>query len=116
MVVTAMERVPRCERCDEPVWRDARADARYCSDACRQAAYRARRKPEAPPDIVDKWFRWYPLDVREVLLAGEDPAGWNRWLVTEIENGNVHLRGGPDGWYLRRCSLGRFMSEAVVDA
>ena len=32
----------RCERCDR-LFAPARRDARYCSDACRQAASRARR-------------------------------------------------------------------------
>jgi hypothetical protein len=40
-------REPRdCARCGERFW-PARSDARYCKDACRQAAYRERRREEA---------------------------------------------------------------------
>lgn len=45
-----------CERCGDPIlkaWsdgeREPRADRRYCSQACRQAAYRDRQAAEAPP-------------------------------------------------------------------
>ena len=32
----------RCQVCYERIDRDARTDAKYCSDACRQAMYRRR--------------------------------------------------------------------------
>ncbi len=32
----------RCGRCDGPLGRSMRTDARYCSSACRQSAYRRR--------------------------------------------------------------------------
>jgi hypothetical protein len=38
----------RCETCGE-AFSSKRADARHCSGACRQAAYRAR-KPAEPDD------------------------------------------------------------------
>jgi hypothetical protein len=35
----------RCERCNGWMPAEVRGDARYCSGACRQAAYRDRRNP-----------------------------------------------------------------------
>jgi hypothetical protein len=40
-------RAPRCLACDGPV---PSARARYCSAACKQRAYRARRPATTPPD------------------------------------------------------------------
>ncbi len=34
---------PRCDYCNLPHRRHRRADARYCGNACRQAAYRTRK-------------------------------------------------------------------------
>lgn len=116
--------------CSQLLWYDRRADARYCDDACKQAAYRARRQPAAVEPvnasaIVGKWFTWYPPDIRELLLQGEDKAGWGKWLATAIlEDGGdivrggpvaagvVQLRGGPDEWCWRDHPLDKFVREA----
>ena len=37
-----------CVRCGARIADEARRDKGYCSDACRQAAYRERRKTRAP--------------------------------------------------------------------
>ena len=34
----------RCQRCKRFMTASVRADAAYCSDACKQAAYRQRRE------------------------------------------------------------------------
>lgn len=109
-----------CLACGEDVRAQLRGrpDARYCSDACKQKAYRARKQASADmPAVVGTWFTWYPPDIRELLLAGRsDPASWSRWLVMEAEGGTVNLRGGPDGWYRCKYRLAGFLAEATAVA
>ena len=49
----------RCKSCHKPVPDDARADALYCSNACRQREYRRRRAAtnalrEAPWSVIKR--------------------------------------------------------------
>jgi hypothetical protein len=56
--------VRHCHNCDERLRRDTRTDSRYCSSACRQAAYRARRARGLPPEAsrtIDNDLRRYDL-------------------------------------------------------
>jgi predicted nucleic acid-binding Zn ribbon protein len=59
-----------CERCGEPLPAGLRAEARYCSKRCRQAASRARLKdgPSSPPPTRAETCVWcggpMPADVR----------------------------------------------------
>lgn len=53
-----------CLNCDRRLRRDTRTDSRYCSPACRQAAYRARRIRGLPPEAsrtIDNDLRRYEL-------------------------------------------------------
>jgi primase-polymerase (primpol)-like protein len=72
----------------------ARADARYCSNACRQAAYRARRRAEqervvaeqaarVPAELTTR-ARWVRYSSRKVPLrtdgrfaSVQDPSSWS---------------------------------------
>ncbi|MEE1813549.1 bifunctional DNA primase/polymerase [Streptomyces sp. SP18ES09] len=82
-----------CERCDGPMPLLARADARYCSPACRQAAYRERRAAEQdrvtseraariPTELTSRarWVRYsgrkVPLRVDGRFATVNDPSSW----------------------------------------
>jgi predicted nucleic acid-binding Zn ribbon protein len=56
----AREASPWCERCGEPLPAGLRAEARYCSKRCRQAASRARLKdrPPSPPPSPAETCAW----------------------------------------------------------
>lgn len=79
-------RRPRCERCPAPLPVRARADARYCSAACKQAAYRERRATETgglPREMTAK-PRWVRHSARKVPLtthgrpaSSTNPATWS---------------------------------------
>lgn len=50
-------RSPRCRLCGRFLGNNARR-RRYCSHACKQAAYRARKRNRAcmrPPEILGEW-------------------------------------------------------------
>ncbi|MFI8942753.1 bifunctional DNA primase/polymerase [Streptomyces syringium] len=63
MPPTASTRRTRCERCTGQLPLMARGDARFCSGACRQAAYRSRRNAEAERVAVEQASR-VPLELR----------------------------------------------------
>ncbi|MFF7824192.1 bifunctional DNA primase/polymerase [Streptomyces rochei] len=82
-----------CERCAGPMPLTARADARYCSSPCRQAAYRERRRAEQarvmakqaariPVELTERprWVRYssrkVPLRVDGRFAAVDNPATW----------------------------------------
>lgn len=75
----------RCLHCGEPIVRRPRRAA-YCSDACKQAAYRARKafKGAARPVAGSKRNAPAPaaVTVRPGALPGDLP-GWNlnKWQV-----------------------------------
>lgn len=50
-----------CDTCSARIPRTAAHNARFCSGACRQKAYRARRRP-LPPEMTGRarWVRWEP--------------------------------------------------------
>ncbi|MFE0647493.1 bifunctional DNA primase/polymerase [Streptomyces sp. NPDC059534] len=83
-----------CERCGGPMPLMARADARYCSPACRQGAYRERRVVEQeriaseraariPAELTSRarWVRYsgrkVPLRVDGRFAAVNDPSSWS---------------------------------------
>ncbi|WP_282083983.1 bifunctional DNA primase/polymerase [Streptomyces tendae] len=83
-----------CERCPNPMPLRARADARFCSSACRQAAYRERHRLEqqrvaseqaarVPAELRTK-ARWVRYSAKKVPLRGDgrfasvdDPSSWS---------------------------------------
>jgi primase-polymerase (primpol)-like protein len=83
-----------CERCAGPLPLTARADARFCSSPCRQAAYRARRRAEQvrvtadqaariPVELTERprWVRYssrkVPLRVDGRFAAVDNPSTWS---------------------------------------
>ncbi|MEU0940502.1 DNA primase [Embleya sp. NPDC005971] len=53
-----------CERCEGVLPKRARVDARFCGDACRQAAHRARHTASAPRPCVPRELAEAPRWVR----------------------------------------------------
>lgn len=83
-----------CERCAGPMPLTARVDARFCSSACRQAAYRDRRRAEqqriaseqagrVPSELTGRprWVRYssrkVPLRVDGRFASVDDPSSWS---------------------------------------
>lgn len=83
-----------CEQCADPMPLLARADARYCSSACRQASYRIRRdqrqdqveaerSAHVPAELTSRarWVRYsgrkVPLRVDGRFAAVNDPSSWS---------------------------------------
>lgn len=70
-----------CTHCQAEIdWR-ARADARYCSGACRVAAHRARRDP-VPAELRerDRWVRHQdkrPITTEGRAASSTDPSSWD---------------------------------------
>ncbi|MGA5767434.1 bifunctional DNA primase/polymerase [Streptomyces pseudogriseolus] len=94
MSTATIARRTRCERCAGPLPVLARADARFCSSACRQAAYRERRRAERervaeeqaariPVELTKRprWVRYssrkVPLRVDGRFAAVDNPATWS---------------------------------------
>lgn len=94
MTTAPAARRTECERCASPLPLTARADARYCSSPCRQAAYRARVAAERervaseqsariPGELVSRprWVRYssrkVPLRVDGRFAAVDDPSSWS---------------------------------------
>ncbi|MET7795653.1 bifunctional DNA primase/polymerase [Streptomyces decoyicus] len=94
MTATVAARRTRCERCAGPMPLRARADARFCGSACRQAAYRERRDEKRarvtgeqaariPAELTSR-ARWVRYSSRKVPLrtdgrfaAVDDPSTWS---------------------------------------
>lgn len=91
-------RTVTCRGCERR-FRPARADARYCSDACRQAAHRARRKGD-PTDreIEEARVRYWRLIEQRALARG---ASRSQVVTGEAQyvdlDGTVWMGAGPDG-------------------
>ncbi|MFJ9694957.1 bifunctional DNA primase/polymerase [Kitasatospora sp. NPDC101183] len=77
-----------CERCEQPLSVMARRHARYCSAACKQAAYRARKtsavaSPALPDELTTRarWVRYssakVPLTPAGRAASSTDPATWS---------------------------------------
>jgi primase-polymerase (primpol)-like protein len=83
-----------CEYCTGPLPLMARADARYCSSPCRQAAYRERRRADrervtleqaarVPVELTERprWVRYssrkVPLRVDGRFAAVDNPSTWS---------------------------------------
>jgi primase-polymerase (primpol)-like protein len=94
MPTATTARRTRCERCAGSLPLTARADARFCSSACRQAAYRERRRAERerveqeqaariPVELTERarWVRYssrkVPLRVDGRFAAVDNPATWS---------------------------------------
>ncbi|MEV4783987.1 bifunctional DNA primase/polymerase [Streptomyces tuirus] len=94
MTATETARRTECERCRGPMPLRARADARFCSSACRQAAYRERRRAEQqrvageqadriPRELTERprWVRYssrkVPLRVDGRFAAVDNPSTWS---------------------------------------
>lgn len=85
-----MTAIPLCERCEQPLPLMARRHARYCSAACKQAAYRARKTSAAAspvlPDALTTRARWVryssakvPLMTTGKAASSTDPATWSTY-------------------------------------
>lgn len=87
-----------CDRCAGPMPLRARADARYCSNACRQAGYRERRRAEQervageqaariPAELTSRprWVRYssrkVPLRTDGRFAAVNDPSSWSDYAA-----------------------------------
>lgn len=86
-----------CEACGEPLEiQKAGRPSKFCSNACRQWAYRQRRARRIPPEMVAA-CRWAKSDgKRPVTITGApasstDPAGWC---------GYEDVKTGPHGFML----------------
>jgi primase-polymerase (primpol)-like protein len=92
-----------CDHCSDPMPLLARADARYCSSACRQSAYRARLAAErekvaaeralrVPAELTSKarWVRYnsrkVPLRVDGRFAAVNDPSSWSDYATATAAN------------------------------
>ncbi|MEU7697162.1 hypothetical protein [Streptomyces sp. NPDC039028] len=85
---------PRCQQCDAPFARRVKGGRRpqqYCSNACKQKAYRRRKAGESPSELVCHT----PREVDRALRAGLDvvrceicnpraPIDWGRYLGTRM--------------------------------
>lgn len=91
-------RTVECVRCAGPMPLAARADARFCSSACRQSAYRARRAvteqrvaderaARVPVELTSRarWVRYsdrkVPLRVDGRFAAVNDPSTWSDYAA-----------------------------------
>ncbi|MGW4493754.1 bifunctional DNA primase/polymerase [Streptomyces sp. NPDC004376] len=103
MTQTATARRTRCVQCAGLLPLMARADARFCSSPCRQAAYRVRRREElarveaerasqVPAELVSKprWVRYAVRDGRKIPLrtdarfaAVNDPSSWSDFQTVD---------------------------------
>lgn len=92
--MTMTARRLECDRCSGPMPLMARADARFCSSACRQSAYRARAAAERrrvtdeqvarmPAELTSRprWVRYssrkVPLRVDGRFASVNDPSSWS---------------------------------------
>lgn len=81
-----------CERCGGVLPVLARADARYCSARCRQAACRARKQlPKeltGRPQWVRRSARKVPLTASGTPASATDPVTWGRYQdMAALEHG-----------------------------
>jgi primase-polymerase (primpol)-like protein len=98
MPATESARRTTCERCLGPLPLTARADARYCGGACRQAAYRSRTSAKKarvaaeqaqriPAELTSRarWVRHssrkVPLRIDGRFAAVNDPSSWSDYAA-----------------------------------
>jgi primase-polymerase (primpol)-like protein/predicted nucleic acid-binding Zn ribbon protein len=94
MTTAPVARRTECERCAGSLPLTARADARFCSSPCRQAAYRERRRTEQqrvtaeqaariPAELTarPRWVRYssrkVPLRTDGRFASVQDPSSWS---------------------------------------
>ncbi|WP_330172960.1 bifunctional DNA primase/polymerase [Streptomyces sp. NBC_01498] len=92
-----------CEHCAGPLPLMARSHARYCSSACKQAAYRARRKAtdlrlageraaRIPSELTSRarWVRYsskkIPLRTDGRFAAVDSPASWSDFSAVDASS------------------------------
>lgn len=107
-VTVALER--RCERC-HGILGPSRVDRRFCSTACRMAAYRARRAPswQASALFLERSFpeRWGPA--RPIRIVHSEPstkasASPNFSAYPDSHRANPRVRTLAQSWLGRRRS------------
>lgn len=82
----------------------ARADARFCSGACRIAAHRAAKRAPFPAEMVaaERWLRWRPVrrgsrtTKKPVTVAGRaasstDPSTWSSFDAARASSAGAGL-------------------------
>lgn len=78
-----------CSRCSAHIPAPHRPDARFCSNACRQAAYRERRRLKAlPVEMTGRpaWVRRVgkrPVQVNGRPASSTDPRTWTTWEAVQ---------------------------------
>ncbi|MFJ2067103.1 bifunctional DNA primase/polymerase [Streptomyces albidoflavus] len=93
---------PECGRCAGPMPLLARVDARFCSSACRQAAYRERRRTEREQVAVERasripaeltsrprWVRHkdkVPLRTDGRFASVNDPSSWSDFAAADASS------------------------------
>ncbi|MFD8315881.1 DNA primase [Kitasatospora purpeofusca] len=93
---------PTCERCEQPLRVMARRHARYCSAACKQAAYRARKaeaaaSPALPDELTTcaRWVRYssakVPLTPAGMAASSTNRATWNTHKAAAASTAGVGL-------------------------
>lgn len=70
-----------CETCSRRIPKPRRPDARYCSPACRQKAYRDRHRSTVPAELrgMDRWTRRAgkrPVTVTGRAASSTDSGTW----------------------------------------
>lgn len=95
----------RCEACCKPLSATMGRRARFCSPACRQAAYRARKKSlrsssEQCVDLGSHPLASVPLEMRRA----------KRWVRCVLTRDGRKLPVGPDGRALRWSDSGNWLS------
>lgn len=98
MTTAPAARRTECERCAGPLPLMARADARFCSSPCRQAAYRERRRVERDRVVAERaaripaeltgrarWVRYsgkkVPLRTDGRFASVTDPSSWSDYTA-----------------------------------
>ncbi len=77
-----------CEGCCAPL--AGRADRRFCSDACRQAAYRARRRDERNGRRLAELLAWWERFKADYPIPVHDPEACPAYTA------DSRNAGGPD--------------------
>ncbi|WP_075001154.1 bifunctional DNA primase/polymerase [Streptomyces qinglanensis] len=130
-----------CERCAGPMPLTARADARFCSSRCRQAAYRERRRVQqqrvaaeqvarVPAELTGRprWVRYssrkVPLRVDGRFASVDDPSSWSDFptaVQAQAGEGVGFVLAGSDGIVVvdldHAVEEGRVLSwaQAIID-
>jgi len=112
-----------CEQCDSRIPAPRRSDARFCSGACRQRAYRARR--DVVPARMRGGRRWVraagkrPVQPGGAPASSTSPATWSAFADVQSGAGDgfgVMLGGGLACWDLDDCFVGGRLAGWARDA